>query len=498
MYDILVQEPNFAEGYFFRNQLPVSLRQAAAPTSQETRLKSFGFFAQDQWTLQRLTLNLGVRLDIIEGHVPAQTRPASLYVPAIPFEAVDSIPLWKDINPRLGVAYDLFGDGRTAIKASVGRYNFNTNYSLRLTKGISPAQAIVVGTNRTWNDANGNFVPDCDLQLRGANGECGAMQAQDFGTPRVTRTFSPDVLEGWGVNPHLSQASVTLQHELRPGIGLTVGYFRTWYGGQTLTDNLAVTAADFDPFCTTGPTDPRLPGGGGNEVCGFFDVSREKFGQFDNFVIRAEDVGGRTQVFNGIDVLLNARFAGGAVIQGGLSTGQTVIDNCNVADAQSDVSRGARSGPFCRTVRPWSKSSEIKFVGVYPLPWWGVQVSGTFLNVAGLPQDASAAAFNEDIAPSLGRNLSACPTPTGPCNARVTIRVVEPFTLWESRGNQVDTRVSKTFQMGRTRLQANFDVYNLFNSADVLRANDRFGPQWLRPVSILAGRLMKVSAQLDF
>ena len=52
--------------------------------------------------------------------------------------------------------------------------------------------------------------------------------------------------------------------------------------------------------------------------------------------------------------------------------------------------------------------------------------------------------------------------------------------------------------MGKVRLEGNFDLYNLFNASDVLTMNTRYGPQWLNAREILAGRLVKVGAQLTF
>ena len=81
-----------------------------------------GIFLQDSWTLKRLTLNPGIRFEVIRGSVPAQTAPAGRFVPARSFEAIDDLPNWKNSRPGFGAAYDLFGDGRTAIKGSVGKY----------------------------------------------------------------------------------------------------------------------------------------------------------------------------------------------------------------------------------------------------------------------------------------------------------------------------------------------------------------------------------------
>jgi hypothetical protein len=166
---------------------------------------------------------------------------------------------------------------------------------------------------------------------------------------------------------------------------------------------------------------------------------------------------------------------------------------------------------FCKTTRPWGSNTDIKFSGVYPLPWWGLQTSATYQNLPGAHRagaltaggnqtwtPATLVATNAEIAPSLGRNLSACPAATGPCNATAIVTLVEPFTSYEPRGNQVDVRLSKIFRLERVRLQGNFHVYNFFNQSDIVTMNLRYGPTFLQPISILAGRLVKFSAQLDF
>jgi hypothetical protein len=286
---------------------------------------------------------------------------------------------------------------------------------------------------------------------------------------------------------------MSVQQELRPNIGLTVGYYRTWYLNQTLTDNLAVTPADYTSYCLPAPVDARLPGGGGYQVCGLYDVSFERFGRVDNIVTRASNFGGRSQVYNGMDANLNARFANGAVVRGGFSTGRTVTDNCAAADVPSQ---------FCRNVLPWAGQTDVKVSAVYPLPWWDIQASATYQNLHGLARTATYVATNAQIAPFLGRNLSSCTAPTGACNATATITILEPNTMREARGNQVDVRVAKVFSMGLRRLQANVDVFNLTNSNDVLSIQSRYsgttGGTWLQPISIQAGRLVKFSVQFNF
>src|SRR6185369_4474625 len=152
------------------------------------------------------------------------------WVPARDFPAVDNAPHWKDINPRLGVAYDLFGTGKTAVKATIGRYS-QRNVGVATN---NPALNQAASATRNWTDINGNYVPDCvlDASLPGANGECGQLSDLTFGQVRAGNTrYADDALVGTNKEPYNWQSSVSVQHQLREGMALNVGYFRTWYGG---------------------------------------------------------------------------------------------------------------------------------------------------------------------------------------------------------------------------------------------------------------------------
>src|SRR4030095_11818850 len=105
--------------------------------------------------------------------------------------------------------------------------------------------------------------------------------------------------------------SMSLQHELRPGLSLTVGYFRTWYGNFMATDNQALTPADFSPYCITAPSDATLPSGGGEQICGLYDINPATFGLTDNLVTLSSNYGRQTDVYNGVDVTVSLRFGTG-------------------------------------------------------------------------------------------------------------------------------------------------------------------------------------------
>ena len=497
-------EPVYNEQYVFRNRVPTQLVQVAFPHRHTANVKmDLGIFAQDQWTIRRLTLNLGVRFDSLNSYNPAQTRPAGQYLPAIDFPAVYNVPNWKDINPRVGASYDLFGNGKTAIKASLGRYV--KPETTDITNRTNPAAALAVQTTRTWDDRlngpgdprTGNYVPDCDLTSRFANGECGPMDNRNFGTSVVTTRFDKGVTEGWRVRPYNWQTSVSVQHELRPGFAVTASYFRTsWKNGGPgsgdfqLADNLLVTPSDFDTYCVTAPRDPRLPGGGGYEVCGLYDVKPAKFAQVDNLITRVSNFGKRTNIYNGIEFSMNARFGRGGALSGGIGLGRTLIDYCAAADIPAQ---------FCRNVVPFKADTQIKFSGAYPLPW-GFQVSGALQNLSGRPIAATTSIPNAQIAPKLGRNLAACGAAVA-CASSVTVTILEPNTMFEDRYTLLDARLSRTLRFGRVRVQPRIDLYNLFNSDAVNTLRTTYGATnntWLQPLEVFGARMAKVGAQIDF
>ena len=477
--------------------VPNSIVQWAGPNHTENKVKmDLGLYVQDQWTLKRLTLNPGLRFDYFNAYIPAQHRPAGQFVQAFDFARIDNVPNFTDVSPRVGAAYDLFGNGRTAVKATVGRYvaNLGAGYPLM----INPTQSIVLSTTRTWNDANRNYVPDCDINNFGTNGECGPIDNNRFGTVVPGTRFADDVLTGFGNRAYSWQTSASVQHELRPGMAVNVGFFRNAWYNYTQVDNLLVAPAEYDTYCITAPVDSRLPGGGGYPVCGLYDIKPSKFGQVDNQVTQASRFGDRQQVYTGFDAVFTGRFGRGRTLSGGMSTGRTRTQ-C--------VSPDLPSIPFCTNEPPFWHP-QYKIAVVYPLPW-GIQTSATLQNLPGIPIAATYVATNAQIAPSLGRNLAACGN-ASPCTASAAnayyggavitsgIPLMEPNKTFEDRLNQVDVRLSKVVRLGKSRLQGMFDIYNLFNASTVLGVNTRYGPSWLLPSNILGARLFKLGLQVDF
>jgi hypothetical protein len=290
-------------------------------------------------------------------------------------------------------------------------------------------------------------------------------------------------------------------------VSVNFAYFRRIYGNFSVTDNTLVGPQDYTSYCVTEPADARLPGGGGERICGLQDLNTNKVGQLDRVTTFASNFGAQYEHWNGFDFTMNARLSK-LLLQGGVSSGRTFEDFCDVAanvPESNDVaqpsfasgnSRGfVNSTLFCRTESPLL--TQLKLLGAYTLPY-GIQVSGTFQSVPGPEVTALGTFANAQVAPSLGRNLSSATT--------VNVAMVEPKTQYGERMNQLDFRFAKKFNVNRSKLQATIDLYNALNGNAVLVQSNNYGATigatagsaWLRPQAILPARIVKFSIQANF
>jgi hypothetical protein len=466
----------------------------------------FGAFAQDRWTIDRLTLNGGLRLDWFKNSFPARTIGPAQLAPTRNFLYSDTEGLnLKDLSPKLSAAYDVKGDGKTALKVSLNR-NVEPYTVGGIAGANSPVVRLATTTTRSWTD-NGNYIPDCSLVVLTANGECGAVANTLFGSAGAQANFDPDVLQGWGKRLYNWEFSAGVQRQVLSGLSVDATYFRRWYGNFTIVDNRAVTAADFTQFSITAPVDSRLPDGGGNVISGLYDVNPSKFGQIDNITTFSKNFGKQVQMWNGVALTVSARMAHGIIVQGGLDRGTITQDVCDirakvpeytVADPYSTpvVAAGTSTSTLnlasptawhCHTERP---QTQVKLLGSYTVPKIELQVSSTLQSIPGPEIAAFFTATNALIAPSLNRPLSG-----GAAN--VSVNLVAPGTMYGERLNQLDIRFARPVRTGRAKTTFQLDLYNALNVDAVTGVNTAYAT-WLRPQAVILGRFAKLGVQFDF
>src|SRR5262249_44903244 len=108
--------------YRFLNGTPNQLTMDSGPWTRQVRTEYAAFFAQDSWTHDRLTPQLAIRYDRAWSYFPPQQIGPDRFIPtAISFDRTEGITGYNDISPRVGAAYDLFGNGKTSVKVNIGK-----------------------------------------------------------------------------------------------------------------------------------------------------------------------------------------------------------------------------------------------------------------------------------------------------------------------------------------------------------------------------------------
>jgi hypothetical protein len=498
--------------YRVNNGIPNQLTMTINRFASFQRVRYDAFYAQEQWTLGRITLQGALRYDRAWSYFPeTQVGPVRFFPDPVVYPHTKGVDSYHDLTPRAGLAMDVFGTGRTSLKVNVGRY-LEAAQNGGLFGALSPTGRLSTSTTRTWDDANKNFNPDCDLlnparqDLRPTGGDlCDVNTNANFGKQIFESTLDPALVSGWGVRPGDWQVGVSVQHEVLPRVSVEVGYQRRWLVNFTTTDNLNRSVDDHTRFGLNVPVDSRLPGGGGGVLDGLYNVTSTAAARLnDNVVTLARNYGEWSQVADGVYMNVTARPRNGLSFQGGFNAGKTSTDYCDARAAVPEYTvpsliPGLPPLPISPSpINPWCKYSleGIRFtaLGAYTIPIVDVQIAGTLRSDQGTD---IAAVWTAPNSATVGLNRPFA----GVGGSTINVNLIEPGTVYGDRVNQVDLRVAKIVRVGRFRANVGVDVYNLGNVNPVLTYNESFNPStttWPAPTSILQSRFAKISAQVDF
>jgi hypothetical protein len=485
--------------YRFQNGVPDQMTLSISQYEIRQHVRFDAFYAQEQWTRGRITLQGALRYDYARSYFPEQeVGPVRFFTPGQIYPRTTGVEGYHDIWPRGGAAIDVFGTGKTSVKLNFGRY-LEAAQNGGLFTALNPTSRLSTTTTRAWTDADRDFVADCNLSnpatqdLRASGGDfCGVNSNANFGTQVFESTLDPALLSGWGVRSGDWQWGASVQQEVLPRVAVEVGYQRRWLVNFLATDNRARGPEDHTSFSISVPQDSRLPGGGGGVLDGYYNVTPVAAARLnDNFQTLASNFGNRRQLGNSIHMNVTARPRSGLVLQGGFNTAKTDSNSCDVRQALPESDATNR---WCDTSTGFV--TRVTALGTYTVPKIDVLVAGTMRSDQGTDLAANWAAPNSA---TVGLNRPFA----GIAGNTITVNLIEPGTLWGDRVNQFDLRFAKILRFGRTRTNVGFDIYNVTNASPVLTYNQTFVlnqavSTWLRPNSVLQARFVKFSAQVDF
>lgn len=467
---------------FVINNVPnsVSVANGPAANTQEIRFDG-GAYVQDQWKMNRLTVNGGLRWDHFNAGIPPTSAPASFWTPAVSIGDIPNVPNWNNVSPRLGGAFDVFGNGRTAVKASVGRYV--GNHALDLT---GPANPIYSKTDtRAWTDLNGDGTvinPDGTPQFA----EVGPTRTIGFGTLAGTTSEAP----GLRRDKNMSY-EVSLQHELRPRMSVSASYFHRRYYDLIYTDNLATVSnnglqpsADYIPVTFTGPKDPRFPGGGGEQLT-IYTLRPALLGAVDNQFKNSDN---NYRLYDYLELGITGPLPNKGFVMASWTPGKVSQNSCEVENPNNLR--------FCAIDLPYRHL--FKTAGGVPLPW-GLSVSAVF-QIYDTPGSGLSA-----VPPYISANYAVTSAIAGyplTGGGSINVNLVKPGDLFNDYYKILDARLLKEMTLGRLKTTVMGEFYNILNMTSVVSVAESYSTAnpaaWARPNALQRGRQIRGGLQIRF
>jgi len=458
-----------------RWSVPSSVLIRNSPLVYGERLnRDLGLYVQDSWRINRLTANIGLRWETLNAKVLAGKSPAGRFAPERAFDEIKDVPAWSDFAPRMALVYDLTGNGRTAIKYSLNRYN------LSRTTGIAANYNPLVNATATlpWTDVNGNDIADGTLRCTGY--PSAACEISFTGLPT---NYGIAALNEYGKYPRTwnLESGLEVQHELFTGMSVSGSWWKGNFHNLTTTINRSFTTADYTPYTWYNPLTGQP-----------FEVYARTLQARPTSNLDTYDPE-RKNTYEAFNFESSWRIPGGGQVRGGVSIERERFKNCTSPD---DPNYGGNGRALC---------DEYALDIPYRPSWklFGTRAIGFGVNVS--------MAFQSNYGPSSSRVMTvtrgstrypaSCPAP---CPAGQVIMPsavfgqpsltynLEPVRATQvERITQLDFKVSRTFRFGRFAVLPTFEVFNVNNTDAIISyiTTNALSTSYLAPNSIMQGRM---------
>jgi hypothetical protein len=431
----------------FRNGAPDSVNTYNTPTSRDMAIIEHGAFVQDRWSVNRkLTVNLGLRIETSNGDVPARCQVETVFVKGQCWPEQPNVTDFADLSPRFSVVYDVFGNGRTALKFAANRYMLGVGHSI--SNRLDPI--VTTSDTRTWNDTNGDRVPQLN--------ELGPSTGFNLGT---TNRYVENLKR-----PRSIEMNATIEHQLPGAVVVSAAYYHREIREQIGSRNVAVPTSAYTAMQVREVVS-------GRDVT-VYNLDPAYRGLFDTVWSNMEELNSE---FNGVDLGIRKRLSNRWMIMGGASFGK------NVGDIYGGNDLNNPNPQFRRGVLGSDVPRAIKLMGMYQLPW-DISLSSSMQHTSGFPERTTV---------SVGRDSATLTQVTQ------TITVEPQGTTRLPSVTLFDVSFRRAFRFGGERsIEPTFDLYNLMNANTITGQITQLGPSHNRVTSILRARLAKVNVNIRF
>ena len=459
------------------NGAPFRVRLYNSPLLQRFENRTFNAFAQDQWVVgDRVTVNLGMRVEHVTGNLPESTGGPGQYQPArVTFtEQTGLIDLWT-VAPRVGAVLDVRGDRKSTVKVSGGRFynQLNTSY-------VGIASPAGLGFREfDWIDRNGDLVYQA--------GEEGTLRADTRPNPARLPQIDPDLQRQF-----TDVYTVGYEHALSNSVSFAVtGIFKN-DGNIFGTIDAAVPFSAFQPITVTNPI-TREPMTIYTRPVQFQGVPAQTVLTNPDSPVELE------RKYRGVETVIRRRMQGGWQFEGSYVYGK---GEGNVGNAFADSQTAPYANPNTLINRygdlPMGPRHQFKLLGAWMAPY-GITLSGYYEALSGIPWTetffgsgtvkgaATARFFRTDYPQILSETF-------------IDVAVEPAGTRKMDAVTHLDLRAEKKFSFSNQTVSGMIDVFNVFNANAVtlIRNVNMALPGFGTPAQVQLPRQIRLGVRWTF